>query len=88
MVQRRFRSARFARVQRKIPGGETVTKFRERRPKQAHCAGCGNVLHGIPRMFVVDAKRASKTEKRPERPYGGVLCSACLRVKLISEHRK
>jgi ribosomal protein L34E len=28
-----------------------------------------------------------KTQKRPERPFGGMLCSACMRRKIITNNR-
>jgi large subunit ribosomal protein L34e len=88
MVQGKFKSGHYRRVQRKVPGGRTVQRYEEGTPKAPHCAGCGQQLHGIPRMSVVAAKNAPKTTKRPQRPYGGVLCSACMRAKLIEQARK
>jgi len=88
MVQGKYKSGRFARKHVKVPGGRTVPRFEERRPKQAHCTGCGKTLPGIPRMTRVEAKNSPKTAKRPERPYGGQLCGACMRQKIIAQHRK
>jgi len=88
MVQGMFKSGRFARVHVKVPGGRTVLRFNERKPKAPHCATCGLALAGIPRMTRVEAKNSSKSSKRPERPYGGQLCSACMRAKIVAQHRK
>ena len=46
MVTGKYKSGRFARKHVKVPGGRTVLRFEERRPKQAHCAGCGKALPG------------------------------------------
>ncbi len=86
MVQGKFKSGRFRRVQRKVPGGRTAHRFEEARPKQARCGACGKVLHGIPRFRVSEARHSPKTAKRPERPYGGALCSACMRAKIVKEN--
>jgi len=88
MVQGMFKSGRFARKHVRVPGGRTVLRFEERLPRQAHCAECGRSLPGIPRMSRVAAKHTPKTAKRPERPYGGVLCGSCMRTKIIAQHRK
>ena len=74
-----YKSRTFRRVATKLPGGTTTTRFQRRKPQAAHCARCGAQLHGIPRGNAADMAKLSKTEKRPERLYGGVLCSRCLR---------
>lgn len=74
-----YKSRTFRRVATKLPGGSTSTRFLRRKPSAAHCARCGVQLPGIPRGNPADIAKLSKTEKRPERPYGGVLCSRCLR---------
>jgi len=45
------------------------------------CARCGAVLNGVP---TTDYKRRKlpKSSKRPERMFGGFLCSRCLREAL------
>lgn len=88
MVEGKLKSHRFRRVQVKVPGGKTVQHYLNRTPKQVQCGGCGKPLHGIPRMTRTQAKNASKSLKRPERPYGGVLCSACMRQKIIEQNTK
>jgi|GEM_PF-67491 len=87
MVQGKFKSGRLRKRKVTVPGGRTVTRYLERKPKQAHCAETGAPLHGIPRRHAIDAKNASKTSKRPERPYGGVLASEPMRKKMRSEAR-
>lgn len=81
-AQRRMKA-----VQRRTPGNRTVTHFR-RKPYAKHkCALCGKVLHGTPRGSPHKVSHMTKSERRPSRPYGGQLCSACT-VKVISMKAK
>lgn len=53
-----------------------------RKKANAHkCAECKKPLPGMPRGSRVEIRRLSKTQRRPERPYGGQLCSPCTRRK-------
>ena len=88
MVKPGQRSRTLRRVFRRTPGGKTVLHFMKRKPSKAKCGKCGRLLAGVPRERPYKMMRLSKTKKRPERPYGGVLCSACTRQKIVSEARK
>ncbi|MBS3170693.1 50S ribosomal protein L34e, partial [Candidatus Woesearchaeota archaeon] len=46
---------------------------------------CRKELHGVPRAFPVERRNMPKTKKRPERPYGGVLCSKCMRETILEK---
>ena len=72
----------------KVPGGKTVVHYKKKKPGKAHCSECGALLPGIPRELPTKMKNIPKTAKRPERPYGGVLCSKCTRKKIIEEFRR
>lgn len=61
--------------------------YKERKPKVAHCASCRTALKGIPRLEMKKARKLGKTKKRPERAYGGMLCSKCSRRKLVEKAR-
>ena len=76
------KSRTFRRIFVKTPGGKTVIHYEKRKPSKAHCANCGNVLSGVPRERPFKMMKMGKTEKRPERPYGGMLCSRCMRLKI------
>ncbi|MEB3861267.1 MAG: 50S ribosomal protein L34e [Desulfurococcales archaeon] len=78
MVRPALRSRSLRRVQRRTPGGRTVTRYERRRPGPARCARCGRPLAGVPRARPSVLRGMSRTSKRPERPYGGVLCPSCL----------
>ena len=88
MVQGRFKSNTFKQVKRVTPGGKTVTHYERRKPSKAVCGNCGKALSGVPRDFPKKIKNMAKTLKRPERPFGGVLCSKCSREEIISRIEK
>ena len=73
----KHKSRSLRRVFVKTPGGKTVLHYRKRTPNAAHCYKCGAQLPGIPRLRPAKMKNLAKTKKRPERPYGGVLCTRC-----------
>ncbi len=74
-----YRSRSWRRVQVRTPGGRTVTHYERRKPNVARCAICGKPLNGVPRGRPVEIRKLAKTERRPERPYGGYICPSCLR---------
>ncbi|MEM4268053.1 MAG: 50S ribosomal protein L34e [Candidatus Woesearchaeota archaeon] len=82
MPQPRYRSRTYRRVRKTTPGGVNKIFYSKRKPAKARCGGCGALLAGVPRERPSRLRRMSLTSKRPERPYGGVLCSRCLRTKM------
>ncbi len=82
------RSRTFRRVYVRTPGGRTVLHYKRRKPKAPHCANCSKVLHGIPHELPFKMSNIPKSQKRPERIFGGVLCSACTKREIISRVRK
>lgn len=81
------RSRKRRRVKVRIPGGKTKLVYKRRKPSAAKCAKCGAVLKGVPRALSAGINKLAKTQRRPERPYGGVLCSKCMRRKIIGKVR-
>ncbi len=82
-----YRSHHFRKVFVKTPGGRTALQYRERKPQRAHCRLCQAILAGVPRERPAVMRHISKSSKRPSRPYGGNLCSACLRTALQAKAR-
>ena len=76
------------RVFVRTPGGETVVHRRRFNTSKPVCAECKVELKGVARGNPAQIAKLSKTQRRPERPYGGVLCSKCMRKKFIQEARK
>lgn len=83
----RLKSRTFRRVFVKTPGAKTVLHYERRKPSKAHCAKCKKVLSGVPRELPHKMKTMAKTKKRPERPFGGVLCSSCSRELIKQQAR-
>ncbi|MFW5976886.1 MAG: 50S ribosomal protein L34e [Candidatus Nanoarchaeia archaeon] len=82
-----YRSRTLRRKDVKTPGGKTVRRYKQRKPHVAHCGRCGAKLQGIPRIRASLFAKLTKSQKRPERPYGGVLCSRCLRDVIKTDTR-
>ena len=87
MVSGKYKSRTFRRVFTKI-ATKTVIHYKRRRPSKAICSACGTVLKGVPNVLPYKMKKMNKTERRPSRAYGGVLCSKCTREKIKQEARK
>ena len=83
-----FKSRTLRRIFKRMPGGKSELRYEQRKPTVAHCGRCGAELKGIPRGTSKQIGKLSKTQKRPERPYGGVLCSRCLRDIIKLEARE
>ena len=79
MVKRRLRSRSLKRRKVRTPGNRLVIHYRRRKPKVAKCARCGKPLHGVPRLRPSELRKLPKSKRRPDRPYGGNLCSECMR---------
>jgi len=88
MPSRKLRSRSKRRVYVRTPGGRTVIHYRSKKPKIAHCGVCRARLQGVIRELPSKMRNTTKSKKRPERPYGGVLCSKCLRNLLKDRIRK
>ncbi|MEK6909496.1 MAG: 50S ribosomal protein L34e [Candidatus Aenigmatarchaeota archaeon] len=67
------------KVKRRAPSGKIKIHKRKERPALAKCANCKSPLHGIQRKIPSEFKKLSASERRPDRPYGGYLCSHCTR---------
>lgn len=78
----KYKSRTLRRVYIRTPGGETKLHYRIRNMPRLRCSICKKELHGIPRLIPSKFKNLPKTKKRPERPYGGILCSKCMRKKI------
>ncbi len=78
------RSTSFKGISRRTPGGKTSLLGKLKKPSASRCALCGRLLAGVPRRRSSDLIRLSKTQKRPERAFGGVLCPADVAI-LVKE---
>ncbi|MCE7733844.1 MAG: 50S ribosomal protein L34e [Candidatus Heimdallarchaeota archaeon] len=85
MVRKSIRSGK--RILVKTPGGRFYFKSVKNKPNYPHCATCSRKLPGVARGTRVQVRRMSISQRRPNRPYGGQLCSPCLREKLVAANR-
>ncbi|MBI2665428.1 50S ribosomal protein L34e [Candidatus Woesearchaeota archaeon] len=83
----KHKSGRYRKIFVRTPGSRTVIHYRERKPSRAKCALCKGILAGVPREMSSTMRNISKSAKKPERPYGGYLCSACTKQLLIEKAR-
>lgn len=88
MVAPKFRSRRFRRIHVKTPGGKNVLHYKRRKPGRAQCGICGQYLKGVFSGTLSSVSKLSKSERIPQRPYGGVLCTRCMRKVMIEKARK
>jgi large subunit ribosomal protein L34e len=79
MVQRSLRGRNLKRRKVKTPGKRLVIHYKEKKHGIPICAICKKPLHGVPHLKSTDMRKLPKTKRRPERPYGGNLCSKCMR---------
>ena len=71
---------RLRKVYRRTPGGRVVIHYRREKTGKHVCALCGRPLHGVPHgRRPSQVRKLAKTERRPERVFGGVLCADCAR---------
>lgn len=67
----------------RTPGSRSVVHYdRLLKPSEAKCSACGAILPGVPRLPPSKMTNIAKSRKRPNRPYGGQLCSSCLSSKV------
>lgn len=78
MVRGSQRSRTLRRIYVKTPK-HTKLVHAKRKPSKAHCANCGKILPGVASERPYKMSKLSKTQKRPDRPYAGMYCSACAR---------
>lgn len=87
MVCGRFKSRTFRRIFKKTPGGRNVMHYVKRKVGKPSCTKCTKELQSTARGRKAEIKKIPKSARRPERPFGGVLCSTCARLTHIAKAR-
>ncbi len=87
MPQPNRRARTLRRVKVRTPSGKTKISYRIRKPGKATCANCGATLQGVPHTVKSKLRNMPKSQRRPERAFGGVLCSACAKREIIARSR-
>lgn len=76
------------KVKVRTPSGRVAIKNKNRKPAFAKCAVCGKRLHGLRKLTPTELRKMAKTKRKPERPYGGYMCSECSREFFREKARK
>ncbi|MBN1896927.1 MAG: 50S ribosomal protein L34e [Candidatus Aenigmarchaeota archaeon] len=76
------RSTSFRKNSVTTPGGKVNIHYTKKDTSHARCGNCRKPLHGVPTGTIAEIAKLGKTQKRPDRPFGGNLCSACTRAKM------
>ena len=69
------------------PSGRSVIHYTPRKHARAQCGTCGVFLQAVVTGRPSQIHKLSKSERRPSRPYGGVLCSKCTRLTVKAKAR-
>lgn len=88
MVRGAYRSRTFRRIKNRLSASRVVVKYAYRNVSLPSCGSCGSVLPGVKNMRCVESRTSPKTFKRSQRPFGGVLCSKCMRDVFVAKARK
>ncbi len=81
-----MKSRSFSKNPVSTPGGRSNIHYQKKKPAIAKCAICKRPLHGVPSDLPAQIRKLNKTQKRPDRPYGGNMCSSCSRETLKSKN--
>ncbi|MFQ5800775.1 MAG: 50S ribosomal protein L34e [Candidatus Hydrothermarchaeales archaeon] len=80
----RLRSRSIAKKRKRTPGGRKVVHYKKKPPAYARCGICKKLLLGVPRKGV---SKLTRSQRVPNRPYGGNLCTKCVRSLLKEKAR-
>jgi len=86
MREGKTKSRTFRRKDVKTING-TKVRYDRRKPKLGTCSVTGETLKGVPRALPGKIKNLSKSQKRPSRPFGGVLSSKASREEIKKRAR-
>jgi len=83
----RYKSGSARKVYKKAPGNSSIVHYRRKKQSKAVCGACGALLNGVPRGRAVEITKLAKTQKRPERAFGGNLCPKCVKKMMVIKAR-
>jgi large subunit ribosomal protein L34e len=67
----------------RLPGGGRRVHYRPGVCALPRCSVCGRPLTGLPRVSEFGMTRLSGVERRVSRPFGGQICSDCVKRGLV-----
>jgi len=72
----------------RLPGGRSKVAVKQKRSSRVVCGVTGKPLQAVPQARSSKMQTISKSKRRPERPYGGVLSSMAARKLIIAKARE
>ncbi len=66
-------------VASRTPSGRNVRHYVKSKPAKAACGRCGAVLQGVPRAIPSKVRAMTRSKRRVNRKFGGVLCGTCVK---------
>lgn len=88
MPKGKEKSHSFRRTKYVTPGARLKTHYTRKPSKRGKCKICKGVLNASRKLTRAKIGCLSKTERRAERPFGGQICSRCLRAGIARTVRK
>jgi len=82
----RKKSSKFSKVNIRTSSGNKI-KYRLRKTKASRCSKCYTKLSGVLYTTNGNHSRFAKSVKIPNRPFGGNLCSGCMRNNFLEVAR-
>merc|ERR1712157_249373 len=67
----------------KTPGGKLVYLYTKKQGTTPKCGDCKCKLRGVKSVRPSKMKNLSKTKKHVSRPYGGSICSGCVKMRVV-----
>jgi large subunit ribosomal protein L34e len=83
-----IKSRSLRRVFKRVPSGISKVFYLKRKPSKSKCSNCSIVLQGMAPSITSKLRNSTKSSKRPQRKFGGNLCSKCTKQRIIQEARK
>ena len=83
LVGRHYATKSRRSVPIKTPGGKLVSKTITKKTKGPKCAICKKPLPGIKKMKTSAIWGSKKRERTVSRAYGGAICGACVKTKIM-----
>jgi large subunit ribosomal protein L34e len=84
MTRKSLRGGAKKRVQTRLPGNRSITRYKKEKIKGSHCVRCGQFFASVPRLTNSRLGKLFPTQRKIMRPYGGQLCHDCVR-ELVKE---
>lgn len=82
MPQPHLRTRSKKRFKVTLPSGEGGTRYKKEVPSTILCSLCSQPLGGVPHATTAEIRKLNRSKRRVWRPYGGQICSNCLKKAL------